>query len=370
MSSVRFAQHKKALLAVAVVTSQLLPLRCLPALALSAIRVAGQQAFIVDAGSGGMSPAQRAATIQRNIDNALYAISDRSPAAVGVSYVNKQPVITLGGFYVASVDAASAKKAGLTTSVLAQRWASGLKRALSNRAAVNTYVAKLSATPEVAQNTGTTTTDTGSYPYFRQGRVVYIPAGMTIPVTLSTSLSSEMARTGDPIEARISQTVNLGDAVIPQDSVIIGQVTEAVPGQRMSHSGHLGLKFTKLRTPDGTETPITAHIIGGIQKYGEIGTNSDLYQGETFKTKATKAAVHGAIGAGAGALLGTTIGAIASHGYGTGRGAWSGAALGGALGVAESLLLRKGSDVKIQPGENLTLQLDAPASIAVTSGNL
>lgn len=364
------AQHKRVLLATCLATSQFLSANCLPVFALSAIRVAGQEAFSVDTSSAGLSVSQRAAAIKRNIDNALYAISDRSPATVGISYVNKQPVITLGGFYVATVDGASARNAGVTPNTLAQRWASGLRRALSNKAAVSSYVARLSTTPAVAQNVGKTTTQTGSYPYFRQGRMVYIPSGMTIPVNLSTSLSSEMARAGDPIEARVSQTVDLGDAVIPQDSIVLGRVTEAVAGRRMSHSGQLGLKFDKLRTPDGAETPISAHIIGGIKQYGEIGRNTDIYQGETFKSKAGKAALHGAIGAGAGVLLGTTIGAIAGHGRGAGRGAWSGAAIGGVLGVAESLLLRKGSDVKVQSGETLTLKLDAPATIAVVSGNM
>jgi hypothetical protein len=138
----------------------------------------------------------------------------------------------------------------------------------------------------------------------------------------------------------------------------------------MAKSGMLGLKFNKLRTPDGAVTPITAHIIGGLEAYNELGTSSDLYKGEGTGTKVKQAAIRGAIGAGAGALLGTTIGAIAGGGRGTGRGALAGTAIGGALGVADSLLLRKGRDIDMSSGQKLKLQLDAPAQIGLAGGSL
>ena len=112
--------------------------------------------------------------------------------------------------------------------------------------------------------------------------------------------------------------------------------------------------------------PINAHIIGGLGKYeGVGGATSDQFHGETTAHKIEDAAIRGAVGVGGGALLGTVVGAIASHGYGTGRGAVAGATLGGAIGVADSLLLRKGNDVKVNSGQSLTLQLDAPAQLAL-----
>ena len=66
---------------------------------------------------------------------------------------------------------------------------------------------------------------------------------------------------------------------------------------------------------------------------------------------------------GSGALLGTVVGAIASRGYGTGRGALAGLTIGGALGVADSLMLRRGSDINVQSGQALTMQIDAPAQL-------
>ncbi len=200
----------------------------------------------------------------------------------------------------------------------------------------------------------------------RQGRVAYVPAGMVIPVTMTSSISSQVARPGDRISGTINEHVYLGDTFIPAGSVVNGHVTDAQAGARLARSGKIGLKFTSLKTPGGPEVPIAAHILGGIDKYRDVGSDeSDYIKGETTGTKVKKTLVHGAVGAGAGALLGTAVGAIAArrHGRGAGRGAWSGAAIGGGVGVAHGLLIRKGNEVLIPSGTMVKLQLDAPASV-------
>jgi hypothetical protein len=324
------------------------------------VRIAGQQAFVVTTGG-----AARTSTVQKNIDNALVAAKNHTPATINVVHVKGQPVITLGGFYVMTVDAASAKALHTTQTLLAQKWANGLRASLKNQQAVEAYVAQL--TGSTSASAGTTTTNAGSYPYYRQGRLIYIPAGMTIPVVLSSAISSQSAHIGDAIEGKIAQTVDLGDTSIPSGSVITGKVTESTAGERMGHAGMLGMKFDTLHTPDGQSVPITAHIIGGIGKYKEIGSQSNLLAGESSQDKMKQALIRGGIGAGSGAVLGTAIGAMSTpYGYGAGRGAISGTVIGGALGVAESLLLRKGNDVNVTSGQTLNLQLDAPASLAVS----
>ncbi|HEY9777268.1 MAG TPA: hypothetical protein V6C81_26130 [Planktothrix sp.] len=359
------AAYAKVLVAVAL-SSQM----ALPALADASVRLGGTPVITGLAPSGGLSPDQRARTMQKNMDNALVAATNKGPSSVAVTYVNGQPIVTLGGFYVCSVDAASAKRSGLTASALANKWAANMKTALRNPTSVHAYIAQLEGSSKAPQ-AGTTTTQAGSYPYYRQGQVVYIPAGMTLPVSLGASLSSQNARTGDRIEAKLAQDVNLGSAVIPAGSLLEGRITDAKAGERMGKSGTLGFKFDKLLMPNGSETPISAHIIGGLEKYSEVGPQSGVYQGEGTTKKVEQAALRGAIGAGAGALAGTTIGAISSwHGYGTGRGAVAGTVIGGALGVADSLLLRKGSDVNMQSGQTLKLQLDAPASVALSSSGM
>src|SRR5437016_1521395 len=48
-----------------------------------------------------------------------------------------------------------------------------------------------------------------------QGHVCYVPAGMTVPVTLATAISTDVARPGDAVQATLSQSVTLGDGMIP-----------------------------------------------------------------------------------------------------------------------------------------------------------
>ncbi|MBZ0288825.1 MAG: hypothetical protein K8I30_14500, partial [Anaerolineae bacterium] len=298
--------------------------------------------------------------------------------------------------------------------VLAQRWADSLRNSLKDQTSVNSYVSHLtgeysnSAPPPVAQapQAGNNELYAGNSQYqppqyqppqnqppqyqqqaqyqppagaqaayggqasynppprgYRNGRVIYAPAGLMMPATLTTSISSQVARAGDVIQANISQPIFVGDSQIPVGSVLLGQVTESKEGKRLGLSGALAIEFNRLRTPDGAETPITAHLVGGIGKYDE-NKDGEL-RGETWKRKTVQAGVRGAAGAGIGAALGTAVGAIAGgSGRSTGRGAWSGTAIGGGVGLASSLLLRTGRDVTIQSGTPVQVQLDAPVSIA------
>ncbi len=344
----------------------------LPAFALSQVRLAGKEVFAIQTSAGGISAAQRTQTAQKNLDDALVASNDKSPAAVNVVTVKGTPVVTLGGYSVVTVDAASAKMAGTTTAILAKRWAEAIKAALRDQSGVNKYIAQLtgSAAALPAVSSGTTHGDTcaGSRPpvTYQKAHVVYVPAGMTMPITLSSAISSQAAKSGDPIQAKLSQDVVLGDSTIPAGSLICGHVVEAKAGERMDKGGTLTIKFDTLKTPDGSSSRIQAHIVAGSARLSKAA-DGDLVKGETKEDKIKTAAIHGAIGAGAGALAGTVIGAISSYGYDTGRGFLSGAVIGAGLGVAESLLLKKGEDAVLKSGDQMQLQLDAPATLAVSS---
>lgn len=377
MSRDSFGCLKKATTAAAIALTQLIAAVPLGSLAAgSVIRVAGHDAFTIPVGSGKMTVQERANVVQRNLDNALVASHNRAPAAVKITYVNGLPVITLGGYQVVTVDSASAKAARTSPAVLASRWVDGIRGTLNDAAGVSTYVAHLTGTEDSGtanlQSSTTSLQSTAQPRTVHRGRVVYVPQGMVLPVRLTTGLSSEIAQPGDRVEARVSQSVSLENGVIPEGSIVYGQVVDSTAGKRLAKSGGLTLRFTSLRTPDGAETPITAHLMGSVGKYSQAGSEgSGAIKGETTKNKVQSAAIRGAIGVGGGALLGTTIGAIAGGGHGAGRGAWSGAAIGGALGVANSLLLRKGANVKLESGQQLDLQLDAPAQLAsYGTGNL
>lgn len=415
-------------LALMLAVGNFLTFSIVPVLAAgNSILIGGSPVFSVNTGTGGMTASARAEKIQKNIDNSLVASSNHGSSSVKITYVKGVPVITLGGYLVTSVDAATAKAAGTTPSILSQKWANSLKASLSNKTHVDAYIAQLTgasytagptaaATPaphkaapkavssspalstapgyaklDAVSDAGSTTpytpvssgqtalASTGAYNMqpdatynptqfgmVRRGQVVYIPAGMTISAKLATSLSSGVAKAGDVIMAKTTESINLGNSSIPAGSILTGQVSEASNGKHLGKSGKLGIKFTNLRTPDGGETPITAHITGGVSKYsGSSGDAGEMLRGENAMSKVKKAAVATAIGAGAGAALGLAVGGIAGGSRGVMRGAWSGTAIGAGVGLAQSLLLRKGSEVNVMQGEDIKIQLDAPANLAM-----
>ncbi len=198
-------------------------------------------------------------------------------------------------------------------------------------------------------------------------RMGLAPAGLLMPITLSTGISTSVAAQGDPIEARVSQYMNLGAASIPAGSIVSGFVTNAEASRRMGHSGHLGIKFTRLNTPDGAVYPITAHLVGGLENYHDNPeAGPDQFRGDNGGTKLKAAAVRGGVGAASGALLGTAVGGISGGRWGAGRGAWSGTVIGAGLDVADSLVLRKGREINLPRGTAMKLVLDQPVPIAIS----
>jgi hypothetical protein len=211
-----------------------------------------------------------------------------------------------------------------------------------------------------------------------QGRVCYVPAGLTMRVTLSTSISTDVAKSGDLVEATVADPIQLSDGVIPAGARVEGNITNAKAGGFLGRAGMMTVQFNRLVLPNGQQIPMATHINGDLGKYKQKGNGTDTVAGEGAGTKVAQTVGRGVVGAGVGAALGTAVGAIAGAGMhrpwwygggsyagrGAGRGAWSGAAIGGGLGVADGLLVRKGKNVEIPAGTSMQLQLDAPMQLA------
>jgi hypothetical protein len=203
-------------------------------------------------------------------------------------------------------------------------------------------------------------------PYAVRPRVAYAPSGLVIPVMLATSISTQVARVGDYVQANLSQNVPLrGLSYIPAGSALVGEVTTAEGGRLFNRSGALAIKFDQLRLPDGRSIGIQAHVLGNIAHYEQ---KDGEYRGEGWGAKLGGFALRAAIGAGGGAVLGTAIGAIASHGAGIGTGAWAGTAIGGGIGAIDDLIARRGRNVLIHAGTPMQVQLDQPIMIPQEQG--
>ncbi len=183
---------------------------------------------------------------------------------------------------------------------------------------------------------------------------VRLAEGTKINFTLNTPLTSKTNQPGDPWSGVVSQSVRVGPTlVIPEGTVIRGQVGQVERAGRVTGRAHLGLRFDELELPSGEVYPLSASLseIGEGEK--ETVTTEGQVEGEG--TKKRDAAT---IGAGAG--IGAVIGAIG----GGGKGAATGGAVGAGAGTAVVLLTR-GKDVELARGTALAFQLDRPLSVAV-----
>jgi hypothetical protein len=143
---------------------------------------------------------------------------------------------------------------------------------------------------------------------------VTLQAGMTLPVRLGESLSSEHNQAGDTFTATLDAPLSAGGFVIAEKGTHVeGRVVEA---QKSGHGKKavLSLELTKLNTSDGQ------HV--------EIKTETLRKQGTTMATGDQVGVVAAAAG------IGAIIGAMAGGGKGAAIGAGAGGAAGGGGVVA------------------------------------
>jgi hypothetical protein len=224
--------------------------------------------FELDSNAAGLTAQQRAKIVQRNLDDALIAAKDRSPSAVRVEIINRNPVVTLDYRHIVTADGNSAVRNSLTQMELAQKWADNIRVCLADASAVDKYIAML----------------TGNFPKAKvaklsQDFVAVLNTKMILPINLATPISTINSVVGDKVKAVISNDVPLGpsfDTFIPAGTIALGEIVD--PRKYYSDSkypggygfpgkGCLAVEFYGLRTPDGKEIPIEGHILGGVNQW-------------------------------------------------------------------------------------------------------
>lgn len=170
---------------------------------------------------------------------------------------------------------------------------------------------------------------------------VTIPAGSAIPITLDTSVGSDISRVEQTVLAHItSDLVVNGRTVLAAGSRVSGVVTDATRSGKVEGRAHVAVRFTSVTAGhDGVQYRIDAATIGRTAP----------------ATKQKDALKIGAPAAG-----GAIIGAIA----GGKKGAAIGTAVGGGAGTAVVLSTR-GEEVHLPKGTALTLKLSEPLTLRV-----
>ena len=177
-----------------------------------------------------------------------------------------------------------------------------------------------------------------------------IPDGTVLIVEMDTNLNSGTAQVSDRFLARIATpVVDAGGRTLLQTGTIVEGHVASVKKARWAHrSGELGLSFDYVEFGDGRKIPLRATLISGSNPVDEEG---DLRAKSSAKRD----------------VLVTTGGAVAGVGVGMVTGATL--LVGGGAGAAAGLtavLIMKGKNVDIDPGERFNLQLVQPMSL--TSG--
>jgi hypothetical protein len=184
-------------------------------------------------------------------------------------------------------------------------------------------------------------TATPAAPARPQFREVTVPAGTSLPLELTTPLSSSTATVEMPVTARLRQAVVIdGHTAVPAGSTLHGEVFEVERAGRVRGRSHIAVRFSEVRMP------------GGVRE--NLRTNPVNFEGEASKGEdATKVGV----GAGVGAAIGGILGG--------GSGAAKGAAIGGAAG-AGTVLATRGREIDLASGTDIEATLASPFEVQVS----
>jgi hypothetical protein len=167
-----------------------------------------------------------------------------------------------------------------------------------------------------------------------------VAADSVIGLEIETTVTSERARVEDPITARVTRDVRVGDRVaIPAGSRVQGEVTTVERGGRLRERARLGVRFTSIVLADGTRLPIDTETI--------------FREGEAPGGESAAKIGGGAIG---GAIIGGILGGA------------KGAAIGGAVGAGggTAAVLAGGRNAATLPaGTPVTVRVEDPVVVTV-----
>lgn len=161
---------------------------------------------------------------------------------------------------------------------------------------------------------------------------ITVPGGTQLTVALDQDLSSKTATPGQPVEAKVANSIMIdGRVAVPAGSRVSGTVTDVISGSRkIGAVPTLGLSFDSLVLPDGQRIAINGELV----EHGASEKGRDT------------AKILG--GAAAGAVLGHQV-------KGNDGGKILGGLLGGAIGAVAAQ--KTGTEVQLIAGTELTISL-------------
>jgi hypothetical protein len=104
------------------------------------------------------------------------------------------------------------------------------------------------------------------------------PETWSVHALLTAALTSATAKPGDPIQALVVEPVfdRDGQLMVPQDSVLVGRVSEAKAARSLGRNGKLRFNFQQVRFPAGTGQPVHDRPVQGLLAGATTGSQHDL----------------------------------------------------------------------------------------------
>lgn len=190
-------------------------------------------------------------------------------------------------------------------------------------------------------------------------RQITIPVDTEILLQLKNVIDTKSAHSGDGVYCQTTFPVVIDNViVIPAGTYVKGEITKVQRAGRISGHAEILFHFNTVIFPTGytVDMPGTLHGDPGSSKAkiaDDEGTvKTDGHDKVKQLPEVGRDAAYGSVG-----------GAIAT---GTLNGARIGGGLGAVAGLA-TVLLTRGSDVRIEPGAALTMRLQRPLVVDVTS---
>jgi len=223
----------------------------------------GGNLFNIEANADGMTADQRAAIIQKKLDDALFAAKNLSAAQIRVGIVNRNPVVLFNEKLIATADGNSAARLNVSQVELANRWADTLKD----------YLQTLMVSSK--KSADSTRAFAKSNVIATREEVAVLPIDMTLPIELTDAIVAADAFHGQAIDALLSTDVPLGPSFktyLPAGSHVRGELAYAADYAPNHYGGKGALTphFYSIRTPDGKDIPIDAYVMGDISEWKTI----------------------------------------------------------------------------------------------------
>ena len=175
---------------------------------------------------------------------------------------------------------------------------------------------------------------------------VQIPASTRIAVVLDTPLSTRIARQGQTVTFRTSDSLRVANQLeLPPETTITGSVVEVKRPGSFGKSGVLRVVVDRINLSTGTTRDLVAHVDSA-----DLKANGRSSADNKRTTDLYSLIMYGAEGT----LLGAQIGG------------GKGAALGAGAGVAIAIIIaasRRGSDIYLEPGMPFLVIVDRPVEL-------